>query len=141
MNLKKILETFGEKAAEATVQCLNDAIKDIEDMAKDNLHANGIKGTTMYNSFEQTEATTKKPTAMLAVEIWSKKPVKNPGSRNPSMRGRYKKGYANIGRLIEFSPRINKPFYYKAFYKRRKTIESEIIEAIRKVTANVNRKS
>lgn len=141
MNLKKILELYGEKAAEAAVQCLNDAIDDMDKLAKENLRKHGIKGKTMYEAFEQTDATVKKPTAMLAVEIWSKKPVKRPGSRTPSMRGRYKNGYVSIGRLIEFSPHINKPFFYDAFYKRKKTIESEITEAIRKVTANVNRKS
>lgn len=137
--LKKIIDEFGEEAAKVACDTLNDVIHDVEKQAKENLHEQGIKGTRMYDGFKLKDADVNRPEAVIAVEVWSEKPTKNPININSGIYN--SKGYANIGRIIEFSPRIQRPFFYDAFYKRRKGLEDEIRAKVAEVIKDANRKS
>lgn len=139
--LKELIDEFGKEVAKAAAEVINDVILDTEKEAKENLRKHGIKGTRMYEGFTHTEAdwNADNPEATLALEVWSDEPTKKIGNNNSGIYDSM--GYANVGRIIEFSPRINKPFYYDAFYKRRKGMKKEIHDKVVEVIRNVNRQS
>lgn len=137
---KKLIDEFGERVADIAVEKLNEVIRDVEKQAIENLHKHGIKGTRMYEGFKHKFATRDKEDAWLSVEVWSDNPIMEIGTLWNS--GVYdSEGYANVGRIIEFSERINKPFFYDAFYQRRKGLEKEIRAKVAEVIKDANRKS
>ena len=139
LSVSKIIKEFGEQAGEVAIDVLNDVIHDVVTGAKENLKRHHVKGSRMYENFEVHEATMKNEEALLAVEVWSDKPTKKIGNYNTGIYDSL--GYANVGRIIEFSTRINKPFFYDAFYKRRKGLEDEIHDKVVEVIKNVNNKT
>lgn len=98
--------------------------------------AQGIQERTgkLVGSVKTTTATAKSPSVEISSEVFKPAP-KRPGSRNPRMKGRYRYGVP-YGRIIEFSPRINKPFFYTAWYKKRSRIKQDVIEKISEAWSN-----
>lgn len=129
-SLSAILRDADERVKKAAVDALNKASDDVQTAIKANMDSVGIKENTgmLRGSIEVEKATEKRLKTVIKSEVFKPAPLR-PGSRNPRMKGRYKHG-APYGRIIEFSPRINKPFFYTAWYRERKRVKDEIITAI-----------
>lgn len=130
MNLNKFLKDANERVRQAAADALNEAADELQDEIRNNMAKRGIKERTgrLRGSLTANKATTKRLNIVLKSEVYVKAP-KRPGSRNPAMRNRYKWGVP-YGRILEFSPRINKPFFYSAWYKKRTAIKESVIRAI-----------
>ena len=128
--LKNLLKDADERVRKAASDVINDATKTLVNDIKANMIAQGIRERSgrLRGSIKVTKATEKNPNALIKSEVFKEAP-KRPGIRNPRMRGRYKYGVP-YGRIIEFSPRIQKPFFYTAWYKERARIKKEVVEAI-----------
>jgi len=129
-SLNAFLKDADERVRKAAADALNEAAEQVQQQIKSNMDAQGIQNRTgqLQRSIKITKATPKRLSCKIESEVFKAAP-KKPGSRNPAMRGRYKYGVP-YGRLIEFSPRINKPFFYNAWYKLRNTVKKEVMEAI-----------
>ena len=136
LSLQTFLKNADERVKEAAANALNSAAETLERDIKGNMSAQGIKERTgaLRGSLKSTKATAKNLNVVIKSEVYAKKP-KRPGLYNPRMKNRYKYGVP-YGRIIEFSPRINKPFFYKAWYKNKNKIKSEVMEAIGKAWSN-----
>ena len=130
MSLQAFLKDADERVKKAAADALNKAADEMEMQIRENMNAQNIQVRTgkLRASLKATKATPKKLNVLIKSEVFAKSP-KRPGSRNPRMKGRYKYGVP-YGRLLEFSPRINKPFFYTAWYKKRQQIKQEIMETI-----------
>lgn len=129
-SLRAFLKDADERVKEAAVQALNESAEQLKQDIKSNMVAVGIKNRTgqLQGSIKFLPATVKRLNVIIKSEVYKPAP-RRPGWRNPRMKGRYKKGVP-YGRIIEFSPRINKPFFYKAWYKNRKAIKDKVMETI-----------
>lgn len=130
VSLQKYLKNADERVRKAAADALNKAADELQQQVKSNMAAQGIQQKTgkLIGSIEATIATAKKPVAIVMSEVYAPAP-KQPGKENPAMKGRYKNGVP-YGRIIEFSPRINRPFFYTAWYKKRRQIKENVIKAI-----------
>ena len=135
-SLQKILKDADERVREACVKALNDASKELETQIKNNMTAQGIQNRTgkLRGSVTSTTATTNKPTVIVKSEVYAPLPKNQGKNRRLWGKGniRYSGKGVPYGRIIEFSPRISKPFFYPAWYKSKKQIKEDIIEAIGK---------
>lgn len=129
-SLNALLKDADEKVKEAASEALNEASDEIVKQIRENMNAQGIRERTgaLRGSIEIRKSTPKNLNALIKSEVFARRP-KRPGWRNPKMKGRYKYG-TPYGRILEFSPRINKPFFYTAWYKKRSTVKEEIINKI-----------
>lgn len=132
ISLQALLKDADEKVKQAAADALNKAAEELENQIKANMASQGIQERTgaLIGSVKYSRATPKKLRVLLKSEVFAKEP-KEPGKRNPAMKGRYKHGVP-YGRIIEFSPHINKPFFYTAWYNKRAQIKKQVIEAIGK---------
>lgn len=130
MRLQTFLKNADERVRQAAADALNEAAEKLQQDIKNNMAAQGIRQRTgrLIGSVKANTATAKRLNVKITSEVFAKAP-KRPGSRNPRMRSRYKYGVP-YGRIIEFSPRINKPFFYTAWYKNRQAIKEQVMEAI-----------
>jgi len=130
VTLQRLLRDADERVRRAAADAINEAASELTQQIKQNMAAQGINNDTgkLYGSVKATKATAKRPAVKVSSEVFKPAP-KNPGSRNPDMVGRYKYGVP-YGRIIEFSPRINRPFFYTAWYAKRKQIKENVIAAI-----------
>lgn len=140
VSLVRFLKDADERVREAAAKALNENAEGLISKIKDNMNAQGIHERTgnLRGSIKSIKATAKNPYTRIESEVYARNPKtgelaipKNPGSRNPAMKGKYKNGVP-YGRLIEFSPRINKPFFYTAWYQEKSRIREDIIKAIGK---------
>lgn len=136
VSLQRFLKGASERVRQAAADALNEAAKEITQGIRENMTAQGIQERTgkLVGSIKTTTATAKSPSVKISSEVFKPAP-KRPGSRNPRMKGRYKYGVP-YGRIIEFSPRINKPFFYTAWYKKRNRIKQDVIEKISEAWSN-----
>lgn len=134
LTLKKLLKDADERVRQAAADAINEAAKQLEQDIHNTMAENGIQSRSgkLYGSVKANKATPKKPSVVIKSEVYKNVP-RRPGSRNPAMRGRYKKGVP-YGRILEFSPRFKKynGFFYKVWYKNRKRIKEDVILAIGK---------
>lgn len=136
MSLARFLKNADDRVRQAAADALNKASEEVVSKIKDNMAAQGIKEDTgkLRGSVKCSKATVKSPNVLIKSEVFKPAP-KRPGSRNPKMRGRYKYGVP-YGRIIEFSPRIKKPFFYKAWYEKRNKVKEEVIKEIERAWSN-----
>ena len=130
VSLHRFLKDADERVRQAAADALNKAASELESTIEANMNKQGIRNLTgnLRASVKSTKATPKRMNVVIKSEVYKPAP-KRPGSRNPAMRGRYKYGVP-YGRIIEFSPRINKPFFYTAWYRKRAEIKESVIRAI-----------
>ena len=128
--MQKALKNAEERVREAAAEALNESATMLTQQIRSNMDAQGIKERTgaLRGSVGFERATKENISLVVKSEVYAKKP-RRPGLYNPRMRGRYRNGTA-YGRLIEFSPRISKPFFYTAWYKDRKKIKEDVIAKI-----------
>lgn len=134
--LAAILKDADERVKKAAADALNEASREIVSSIEANISHVGIHNRTwtLAHSIETTEATEKRLNVTISSEVFKPAP-KRPGLYNPKMRGRYKQG-TPYGRIIEFSPRINMPFFYTAWYQKRDKVKDEIIEKVGEAWSN-----
>lgn len=131
-SLIKILKDADVRVRQAAADALNNAADAVVSQIKDNMSSVGIKERTgsLRGSVRFSKATAKSPRVLIKSEVFKEAP-KRPGWRNPKMKGRYKYGVP-YGRIIEFSPRIRKPFFYKAWYEKKRAVTEQVTDAISK---------
>lgn len=125
-----MLKDAEEKVRKAAADELNKASAELKAQIRENMATQNIEVHTgaLRRSIESNTATPKKLAVVVKSEVYVPAPER-PGLYNPAMRGRYSDGVP-YGRIIEFSPRINKPFFYTAWYKNKKKIKEDVIKAI-----------
>lgn len=139
ISLQRFLKDADVRVREAAAKALNAAANELQNDIKQNMAAVGIKNRTgrlRGSIVVKSPATEKRLNVVLQSEVYAVNPKtgalaipKRPGSRNPAMRGRYRNGVP-YGRILEFSPRLNKPFFYTAWYRKRKQIKDDVINKI-----------
>jgi len=131
-SLKKILQSYSKEVQNAAMESMNKAVEGLAEDIKSDMDAAGVKEDTgnLRGSIKAFLASEKKLESGVKSEVYKKPLPKNPGSRNPNMV--YPSKGVPYGRLIEYSPRINKPFFYTSFYEKRGKIVDDIFEAIKK---------
>lgn len=136
VSLKALLKDATADVRQAAADAVNEATEQLQAQIRANMNSAGIVERTgrLRVSLKATKATPKNPRALIKSEVYAKIP-KRPGSRNPAMRGRYKYGVP-YGRILEFSPRIRKPFFYSAWYGLRAQVKEEIIKKIGEAWSN-----
>ena len=129
VSLAKFLKDADDRVRQAAADALNEAAEQVENRIRANMQAQGIQEKTgkLRASLKSKKATAKSPSTVIRSEVYVQAP-KRPGSRNPRMKGRYRYGVP-YGRIIEFSPRINKLFY-SAWYSTRNAVRSRIVDKI-----------
>lgn len=134
--LSTFLKQADERVRQAAADALNEASDEVIKQVKANMSAQGIQEKTgkLRGSVKANKATPKSLNVVIKSEVYKPAP-KRPGWRNPKMRGRYKWGVP-YGRIIEFSPRIKKPFFYKAWYEKRKQVKEQVMKAIEGAWSN-----
>lgn len=130
-SLKAFLKDADEAVRKAAADALNEAAKEMKAQIKTNMAEAGIvtRSGRLRASVKSNRATAKNPRIVIKSEVYAEERPQQPGKRNPAMRGRYKYGVP-YGRILEFSPRIRKPFFYKAWYEKRDRIKADIIQKI-----------
>lgn len=131
-SLKKILSEYSKEVQEAAVNELN---KEAESLVSDidgDMDRAGIKSQSgkLKASVKAIAANLKNLQAKVRSEVYAEMP-KNPGKRNKNIR--YAGKGVPYGRIIEFSPRINRPFFYTSFYRKRNRIIDNIFDACKRV--------
>lgn len=137
-SLYQILKDADERVKLAAVKAINDASSEVVTAIKSNMDKVGIVERTgkLRDSIKVEPATTKNYTAVILSDA-SKPAPKDAGKRNPKVKNAYTvvingkvvKG-TPYGQIIEFSPRIDKPFFYTAWYEKRKKVKEELISKI-----------
>ena len=130
-SISKILREYSEGVQKAAVDALNRNAEMLAGDIKEGMGAAGIQRQSgkLEESVKVGNATLKNLDAKVVSEVYKPLPDK-PGSRNSSIY--YPSKGVPYGRLIEFSPRINKPFFYDKFYEKKKKIVDDICESVRK---------
>jgi len=135
--LAAFLKDKDESVRQAAADALNEASDEIKFQIIRNLQEQGVQNRTgnLYFSIDIDYATAKRPRALIKSEaVVDAPPLDKQGSINPAMKGRYTAGPAYnqtpYGRLIEFSPRIRKPFFYTAWYEKMKSVKEKIINGV-----------
>lgn len=130
-SLKAFLKDADEAVRKAAAEALNEAARELQAQIKTNMAEAGIitRSGKLRASVKANKATAKNPRIVIKSEVYAEERPLRPGKRNPAMRGRYKYGVP-YGRILEFSPRIRKPFFYKAWYEKRDRIKADIIKKI-----------
>ena len=131
-SIKKILSEYSKEVQEAAVNELN---KEAESLVSDidgDMDRAGIKSQSgkLKASVKAIAANLKNLQAKVRSEVYAEMP-KNPGKRNKNIR--YAGKGVPYGRIIEFSPRINRPFFYTSFYRKRNRIIDNIFDACKRV--------
>ena len=131
-SLKKILSEYSKEVQEAAVNELN---KEAESLVSDidgDMDRAGIKSQSgkLKASVKAIAANLKNLQAKVRSEVYAEMP-KNPGKKNKNIR--YAGKGVPYGRIIEFSPRINRPFFYTSFYRKRNRIIDNIFDACKRV--------
>ena len=136
ISLQRILKDADERVRQACAKVLNQSAKELEAQIKSNMSAQGIQSRSgrLRASVTATTATANKPSVVVRSEVYAKLP-KRPG-KNRRLWGkgsiRYPSKGVAYGRILEFSPRYNKPFFYPAWYKLKNQIKEDIIDEVGK---------
>ena len=135
-SLATFLKNADERVRQAAADALNEASDEVIKQVKANMAAQGIQERTgkLRGSVQANKATVKSLNVVIKSEVYKPAP-RRPGWKNPKMRGRYKWGVP-YGRIIEFSPRIKKPFFYRAWYEKRTQIKREVMKKIEGAWSN-----
>ena len=127
---KESCKTFSEKAMKIVMEEINNSLPEIAENVQRHYDEQNIKkitgklyAGTKIHKMEVSEDKVK--TAYIINDVINPRIVKKPGKRNIAMKNRYKGG-THYGRLIEFSPRINKPFFYPAMDESKEKLRERI---------------
>lgn len=133
INLKTVLEQYGNKAKQAAIDVISKNADELVSGAKN--RASGMNRTgKMQMSIRAIKPKRKnsKYNIVVACDAVNETPVKNPGSRNPGMTGKYPVGGFPYPRVLEFSPKYNRPFFFNDYYNSKSALPGQISDAIKK---------
>ena len=133
INLKDVLEQYGEKAMEAAAAVMRESADQLVAGAKARAPAESGKLRDSIRKLEHGSG--KRYTVAMVCDAKSTVPVKHPGVRNPNAASRYKNTGVPYGRIIEFSPKYNHPFFFTDYYNQRAATREKVIEAIHKAVS------
>lgn len=150
VSLQTFLKDKDEEVRQVAADALNEAASEIKAQIINNLHNQGIRNRTgkLYSSIDFKKATAKRPRILIKSEVYAPLPKGERSLR--ALQANYTVGYwrawrrmhrgvqkfkypakgVPYGRIIEFSPRINKPFFYVAWYQKRNKVSNDIVNKI-----------
>lgn len=144
----KFLRDADERVRQAAADALNAASDDLIAKMKSNMARQGIQVRTgkLISSFKVNRATAASPNVVIENEVykplprnqrrWRRAVASAEGQERKRMRSlrpsRYKYPPQGVpyGRIIEFSPRINKPFFYTAWYDMRRAVKARVMASV-----------
>ena len=132
--LNKILKEKSDSIRQAAADALNQTCDQLVSEIKTNMAAAGIESRhgKLIGSIKFKKATAKNPRTYIKSEVYAERP-KEP-NKNRRLWGKdditYPQDGVPYGRILEFSPRYNRSFFYKTWYERRETTAKEIIDRI-----------
>ena len=151
ISIAAFLKDKDMEVRQAAADLMNAASDKIVRQIRSNLHAQGIVNRTgkLYSSIEIKKETAKSPRVVIMSEVYAPLPKNEQKMRDiynsmtkherlfrrkvrKPMRFTYPAEGVPYGRIIEFSPRINKPWFYKAWYDTRFEVEESIINGVLK---------
>lgn len=132
--LDYMLKDATDRVRQEAANALNGMAEYMESQIKSSMSKVGIKDDkgALRGSIKFTRAKPDKLNVMIESEVYKPAP-KKPGSRNPDMIGRYKKGVP-YGRILEFSTHYKKynGFFYTPWYNNRDAVREYIKLSISK---------
>ena len=104
--LKALLKDADEAVRKAAADALNEAAKEMKAQIKTNMAEAGIvtRSGRLRASVKSNRATAKNPRIVIKSEVYAEERPKQPGKRNPAMRGALQ-----IRRAVRAHPRILAP--------------------------------
>lgn len=130
---------------------LNRASKELVSNIRANMAKVGIHERTgkLVGSLEIRDATPETPKTVIWSEVYARRPKRPNWNRHLwrkkgwTMNGlnlgkdlRYPRDGVPYGRILEFSPRFGRPFFYTAWYDKRNAIRERIIQVVRNTWQN-----
>lgn len=134
VNLDDIRERFGQMAVDAAVAVIDAEADRIAMVAKQTAEAKFSNGTgKLVASIHVIKPThsTKYHKDIVVCDAVNVTPIKNPGARGSNRTKSYPDGYP-YPRVLEFSPKYGKPFFFQGCYEAKVALSGKIIEAVRK---------
>lgn len=158
---RAFLKNADDKMKQAVADALNEASDEVVKKIKSNMDKQGIKVRTgkLKGSLEATKATKSAPNVVIKSEVyaplpknvrrwrsqlssldkkdrhWKRLKSSNLNPMKPKMK--YPAQGVPYGRIIEFSPRINKPFFYTAWYETRRAVKARMLAKITKTWSDL----
>ena len=123
--VKELIEAYGIDAVRKGAEYVNSESKSLKDAALKNMQEQGIKSRT-GNLVKHMQV---EPIVLSKITPKTKKAAAI--VLNDATATNKKGEEIAYGRIIEFSPRINKPFFYTEFYNRRAKIRENLEKIIR----------
>lgn len=142
----EFLRNANQQMREALARQLNRASDEVVSQIKSNMARVGINSRTgrLVGSLKIRRATPKSPRCVIYSEVYAVKVAKPNWNRHLwKQKGWYMNGLklgqdlryptdgVPYGRILEFSPRLNKPFFYKAWYDKQKSVKERILWTVR----------
>ena len=134
VNLDDIRERFGQMAVDAAVATIDAEADRIAMVAKRTAEAKFNNGTgKLVASIHviKPKRSTKFHKDIVVCDAVNVTPIKNPGARGSKRTKSYTDGYP-YPRVLEFSPKYGKPFFFQGCYEAKMALSGKIIEAVRK---------
>lgn len=138
IDLKTILESYGEAAKQAAIDCVDRKASALDAGAKSRLEAQFPGGTGKAAAsirIVRPKRQTNKYKLKVICDAVNPRPVKNPGSHGSKRGGSYPNGYP-YPRVLEWSPKYGKPFFFQDYYETKAALPDQVSEAIRKAVSN-----
>lgn len=123
ITLQNFLKDADERVRKAAADALNESAEMLESQIKKNMDEQGIKERkgNLRRSLKFSRATEKRLKVVIKSEVYAK---------NKTVKGRVYENGVPYGRILEFSPKISKPFFYTAWYKMRNEVKDKVMKEI-----------
>ena len=135
VNLDDIRERFGQMAVDAAVAVIDAEADRIAMVAKRTAEEKKFNNSTgkLVASIHviKPKRSTKFHKDIVVCDAVNVTPIKNPGARGSKRTKSYTDGYP-YPRVLEFSPKYGKPFFFQGCYEAKMALSGKIIEAVRK---------
>ena len=135
VNLDDIRERFGQMAVDAAVAVIDAEADRIAMVAKRTAEEKKFNNSTgkLVASIHviKPKRSTKFHKDIVVCDAVNVTPIKNPGARGSKRTKSYTDGYP-YPRVLEFSPKYGKPFFFQGCYEANMALSGKIIEAVRK---------
>ena len=135
VNLDDIRERFGQMAVDAAVAVIDTEADRIAMVAKRTAEEKKFNNSTgkLVASIHviKPKRSTKFHKDIVVCDAVNVTPIKNPGARGSKRTKSYTDGYP-YPRVLEFSPKYGKPFFFQGCYEAKMALSGKIIEAVRK---------
>lgn len=138
LNLKAILEQYGEAAKQAAIDTVNNKADDLAAGSKQRAGSMFHGTGKLADSIQVIKP--KRVSGLYHVRVICNAvnplPIKHPGARGSKNTSSYAGGGYPYPRALEFSPKYNHPFFFQDYYEAKSALPDEVSEAIRKAVTN-----